>query len=168
MPRQFDHSAAALTRRAALLAALCSPLAAQSATATTTFNATATVIATCAVSATNVAFGNYSTAQLDSTGSVTATCTNGTTYTVALDVGTGSGATVGARKMTGPASQTLIYSLYSDASRSTVWGPTVGTNTVAGTGTGSAQALTVYGRIPALEYPAPGSYSDTITVTVAY
>ncbi len=31
--------------------------------------------------------------------------------------------------------------------------------------TGSA---TVYGRIPALQNPSPGRYSDTITVTITY
>jgi spore coat protein U-like protein len=51
---------------------------------------------------------------------------------------------------------------------STNWGNTVGTDTVAGTGNGAAQALTVYGQIAAGLYVTPGSYTDTITATVTY
>ncbi|WP_409528142.1 spore coat protein U domain-containing protein [Rhizobium sp.] len=39
---------------------------------------------------------------------------------------------------------------------------------VTGTGTGSPQTLTVYGRVPAQNTPAPGTYSDTVVVTVSY
>ena len=63
---------------------------------------------------------------------------------------------------------TVTYSLYSDVSRSVVWGTTVGVDTVAATGNGAAQSYTVYGRIPAQSTPAPATYSDTITVTVTY
>jgi spore coat protein U-like protein len=48
------------------------------------------------------------------------------------------------------------------------WGSTVGTNTESGTGTGSTQSLTVYGRVASQTTPNPGTYSDTIVVTVAY
>jgi len=44
----------------------------------------------------------------------------------------------------------------------------VGTDTVAGTGTGALQSLTVYGQLPANQKVLPGSYSDTITVTITY
>jgi len=155
--------------RAGLSAALLvAPLLAAAATASSSFNVTATVVATCAVAATNVAFGSYSTSQLDGTGSISLTCTSATPYSVSLDAGTGSGATVAARKMSGPSSQTLTYSLYQDAARSTLWGNTVGLDAAAGTGNGTAQSITVYGRVPAAQYPGAGAYSDTITVTVTY
>jgi spore coat protein U-like protein len=70
--------------------------------------------------------------------------------------------------MTGPGSALLGYSLFSDSARTVNWGQTVGTDTVTGTGNGTAQALTVYGDVPAGQYLAPGSYSDTITATVTY
>jgi spore coat protein U-like protein len=63
---------------------------------------------------------------------------------------------------------TVGYALYSNAGRTTNWGNTVGTDTVSGTGNGTGQALTVYGRVPPQSTPAPGAYSDTITVTVTY
>ena len=151
-----------------LLAACLMPGAAQAATTTTTFQVTATVLSTCQVSATGLAFGNYTGAQTNATSTISVTCTNTTPYNVGLDAGTSAGATVTTRAMTGPAGALLGYALYSDAARSVNWGNTVGTDTVTGTGTGSAQALMVYGRIPAGSLPTPGAYADTVTVTVTY
>jgi spore coat protein U-like protein len=70
--------------------------------------------------------------------------------------------------MTGPASAVLGYALFSDASRTVNWGQTIGTDTVTGTGNGTAQALNVYGQATAGQFVAPGAYSDTITATVTY
>jgi spore coat protein U-like protein len=151
-----------------LLSTLGGPGAVLAATAGTTFNVTANVVAACTVSASNVAFGSYTAVQLDGSGSISVNCTNQSPYTVELDVGGGSGATMANRKMNGPSNHTLTYSLYQDSSRTTVWGSVAGTQAVAGTGSGTAQALTVYGRIPASQTPVAGSYTDTITVTVTY
>jgi spore coat protein U-like protein len=63
---------------------------------------------------------------------------------------------------------TVNYTLYSDSGRTTIWGNTVGTNTVAATGNGTGQNYTVYGRVSSQTTPAPGTYTDTITVTVTY
>ena len=131
---------------------------AQAATATTTFSVTAT----------NLAFGAYTTAQVDNTSTISVTCTKGTTYNVGLDAGTSAGATVTTRKMTGPGGDTLAYALYQDSARTINWGNTVSTDTVIGTGNGSAQTLTVYGRVPAGQFVTPGAYTDTITATITY
>lgn len=152
-----------------LAAALLMPGMARAQTATGSFNVTATVGSACSVSATNVAFGTYTASQLDANGSLSVTCTAGTSYAVGLSAGTGASATVAARRMTGPSSQTLVYSLYQDALRTLPWGSTGGVDTVAGVGTGATQSLSVYGRVPAAQLTAgAGSYSDTITVTVSY
>ena len=66
------------------------------------------------------------------------------------------------------ASDLIAYQLYSNAGLSAVWGNTVGTNTVTGTGNGGTQNLTVYGNVPVQATPSPGSYSDTVTVYVYY
>jgi spore coat protein U-like protein len=138
------------------------------ATTTGTFTVSSTVTATCSVSAGNLAFGSYTGAQVDATSTITVTCTNGSPYKIGLDAGTGSGATVSTRKMTS-GGNTLNYSLYSDAGRTTNWGNTVGVDTLdTGTGSGSAQNVTVYGRIPASQLSPAGSYSDTITVTITF
>lgn len=139
------------------------------ATTTTTFNVSLTITSACTVSATAMAFGSSGiiSASIDASSTVTVTCSNTTPYSVGLDAGIGAGATVTTRKMTSGGA-TVDYSLYQDNGRSTIWGNTVGTNTVGGTGNGSGQALTVYGRVPSQSTPAPGAYSDTITATVTY
>jgi len=105
---------------------------------------------------------------LDGSNTVTPKCTSGTPYNVGLDVGTGVGATIATRKMTSGGGNTVNYSLYSNSGRTLLWGTTIGTDTVSGVGTGSNQALTVYGRIPVQSTPAPATYSDTIVTTVTY
>ncbi len=63
----------------------------------------------------------------------------------------------------------LTASVPVDASRSTVWGDgSSSTQTHGGTGTGSNQSVTIYGRVAALTGVVPGSYADTVTVTVSY
>jgi spore coat protein U-like protein len=135
--------------------------------ASNTFQVSATVAATCLISPNNLGFGTYSGVQVETTTTISVTCTNTTTYNVGLDPGQASGATVTTRQMQN-GSNLLSYALYSDAGYSTNWGQTVSTDTVAGTGNGSAQTLTVYGKIPAAQYVTPGSYSDTVTATVTY
>jgi spore coat protein U-like protein len=137
-------------------------------TQTGNFSVTATVSAYCSISATSMAFGTYTGAVLNATSSVNATCTNTTAYNLSLSVGTATGATVSNRSMTGPSSNLLGYALYSNSGMTSIWGNTIGTNTVVGKGIGSQQTVTVYGQIPAGQYKVPGSYSDTITATVTY
>jgi spore coat protein U-like protein len=141
-------------------------------TATTTFQVTASVPSSCALSATDLSFGNIpanvSTA-IDATSVVTITCTNTTPYSIALNAGTATGATVATRQMQN-GSNLLSYALYSNSSRTTIWGDgTSGSTAVSGTGTGEAQAHTLYGRIATNQNDvAAGSFLDTITATVTY
>lgn len=140
------------------------------ATTTTTFGVSATVSSSCSVSASALGFGTIDPlagTDTDATTTIDVTCSNSTTYDVGLDAGTNS-TDVTARKMSDGGTNTLNYSLYSDSGRTTNWGNTVGTDTVSGTGNGSAQTLTVYGRVPSQTTATPASYSDTITVTVTY
>ena len=139
-------------------------------TTTTTFTVSATIAATCVInSASTLNFGSVGllSANVDQTSTISVTCTNTTGYNIGLDAGTGTGATVATRKLTNGA-VTINYTLYSDSGHNNVWGNTVSTDTVAGTGNSSAQSYTVYGRIPPQTTPAPNTYSDTITVTVTY
>lgn len=143
---------------------------ADAATDTDTFQVTATVVASCDVDAADLGFGNYDpvpSTPTDATTSMTVRCTNGTTYVIAMNAGTGSGATTAARKMTS-GGNTLTYSLYQNASHTSLWGQNSGVDTVAGTGSGALQTLTIYGRAPAQQTAPTGSYADTITVTLTY
>jgi spore coat protein U-like protein len=139
-------------------------------TTSTTFSVSVTLAATCTInSASALNFGNQGIlgTNVDQTSTIQVTCTNTTPYNIGLDAGTGTGATVATRKLTSGGA-TVNYTLYSDTGRTTVWGTTIGTDTVAATGNGSGQNYTVYGRIPVQTTPAPGTYTDTITVTVTY
>jgi spore coat protein U-like protein len=135
-----------------------------------TFSVIATVAKNCAVTATNLNFGSVGVLNgpKDGSSTITVTCLSGVAYNVGLSAGSGTGATVAARKMTGAGGATVSYSLYKDATHGSVWGETVGVDALGGTGVGAAQNLTVYGRAPAQATPQPGVYSDTIVVTVTY
>lgn len=156
---------------AATIATLCQSGTAQAATATTTFSVTATVLRACLVTANPLAFGSYdptASGPLDATTTLSVLCTVGTPFTVGLSAGTASGATVTTRRMTNGAN-TLSYALYQDASHTTNWGNTSGTDTPASiTAPITATPMTVYGRITAGQNVPQGNYSDTITVTVNY
>lgn len=144
--------------------------ASHAATTTSSFTVQITITASCTiVSAGALNFGSSGVlaANVDQASTLQVQCTNTTPYNIGLDAGTGTGATVAVRKLTN-GGDTINYSLYSDAGRTTVWGNTVGTNTVASTGTGAAQNFTIFGRVPPQTTPAPATYSDTITVTVTY
>jgi len=102
---------------------------------------------------------------VDATGSISLTCTANLPYTVSLNGGL-SNSPPAARRMTRSGAG-VTYGLYRDTNRANVWGSAAG-QIASGTGNGSAQTLTVYGRVPAQNTPAPGLYSDTVVVTVNY
>lgn len=134
------------------------------------FSASATVVNNCNISATNVSFaatGVLSNA-LSATGSITAQCTNGDAFRIALNGG--SSGSVSTRQMQRSGGGGAVnYQLYVDAAHTSAWGDgTSGTTMVTGTGTGNQQILSVYGQVPAQTTPAPGSYSDTITATISF
>ena len=135
---------------------------------TTTVPFSTSVAAICTISAGTLGFGSYSGAVANSTAAVSVNCSNGAPYYVALAGGNNqSGST---RRMAGPAGNYLGYQLFSDSLRTVPWGDD-GAQLGArrgGTGSGGAQSLTVYGRIPAGQAAAVGSYSDSVVVTIEY
>ncbi|MFP4640225.1 MAG: spore coat U domain-containing protein [Guyparkeria sp.] len=163
----------ALLATMGLLAATIGGKIAMAATDTTTFEVTATVEDACAVSATDLAFGTYdpNAGDLDGTSTITASCTEGTSYDIGLDTGENADEADGTtRAMVGASATTshLSYELYSDSERTTVWGDEVGTDTVSGTASEAEDEHTVYGQIPEGQFVTADSYSDTITVTITY
>ena len=138
------------------------------------FTVSVTVLASCVVSTGNLSFGSVGvlTNNIDATTSLTVTCTNTTPYAIALGAGTGAGASATNRLMTQASGATVSYGLYQDSARTQPWGatapPAANANTVSGVGTGSAQTLTVYGRVPPQTTPAIGAYTDTVLVTLTY
>jgi spore coat protein U-like protein len=154
----------------AVVAVLLCASPAHAASGTGQFNTTVTVVNNCSIDAADLAFGNYSASSgfpMSASTTLSVTCTSTVPYTVAMDGGV-SGQPA-ARAMNDGASHTLNYGLYTTSAYATPLGDgTNATSTLAGVGTGLAQSLTVYGRIPASQFVTPGSYSDRITVTVAY
>ncbi len=144
-----------------------SGLQAGAATSTAAFSVSVTVQSSCHITATALGFGSYAGALDVASSILTLTCTDTTSYSVGLSAGATPGATVTNRQLASGTAR-LGYALYSNAGRTVNWGDTVGTDTVAGTGNGSAQVLTVYGRIAAGQLVRPGTYSDTIIATVTY
>lgn len=136
-------------------------------------------VCSCSVSTTPVAFGSHNPlgGATDSTGSVRVNCGGlaGLLIPYRIDLSTGGGASYSARRMSSGAN-TLAYNLYSDPTRSTVWGNGIGGSASVNAavlldvlGLSPLQTHTVYGRIPSGQTSAvPGSYADTITVTITY
>jgi spore coat protein U-like protein len=143
-------------------------------TATATFIVSVTLQANCTISANPLSFGTNGvlSSAINQQTTVSVTCTNTTPYNVGLDAGSVTGSTVTNRLLAGTATgnttTTIGFQLYQDAGRTVIWGGTQGTNTVAGTGTGTAQPLTVYGQIPTQATPRPDTYQATVTATVFF
>ncbi|MFX4085804.1 spore coat U domain-containing protein [Sphingobium yanoikuyae] len=133
-------------------------------------------LCTCTVSASGLSFGNYNpvaSGDNDSSGTVRVRCSLvvalGGSYTIQLSKGTSS--TYAPRVLTSGGS-TLAYNLYTSNARNQVWGDgTGGSQTVTSNFIALLsldQTTTVYGRIPAGQNVPPGSYSDTVLVTVIF
>jgi spore coat protein U-like protein len=136
-------------------------------TTTATLTVTAVIQAFCSISLSAMAFGTYAGVQTDASATASVTCTNTTTYWVAVNDGQNSSTTY-LWNMIGPGSALLTYKLYQDAARTQLWGATHNLDAPNGTGTGAAQSIPVYGRIAAGQYVTPGSYTDIVTFTLNY
>jgi spore coat protein U-like protein len=133
------------------------------------FQASASVASLCRIgTASDMNFGSAPSnfaANIDQQSAITMTCTRNTAWQVGLDNGQNALGTT--RRMAGGTGR-VAYELYRNSARNQRWGTTLNTDTLTGSGTGVAQALTVYGRVaPQAPMPA-GAYSDKITVTVTY
>lgn len=135
---------------------------------TDTFQVSATVNSACTIAANPLSFGTYDAAgaNVDATTTLDVTCSNGSNYRVGLDGGS-TAADVNNRAMSGPGVN-LGYALFQNSARTTNWGNTFGTDTVAGTGTGAGQTLTVYGRLFSGQFSTAGFYSDDVVATVDF
>jgi spore coat protein U-like protein len=136
-------------------------------------------IAECEVSASGVGFGVYdvfTSSPTDAAGNVSVSCSLLgllsllVSYDIRLSAGTSG--TYSTRTMAG-AGNSLAYNLYKDSARNSIWGDgSSGTQTVSDGYLLGLLTVTrhypVYGRIPPNQNVSPGSYLDTIFVTVIY
>ncbi|WP_322068681.1 Csu type fimbrial protein [Paraburkholderia bannensis] len=134
------------------------------------FTVTANVTNNCNISASNIVFpaAGVLTSALAATGTITAQCTNGDAFKIALNGGSSN--QVNARTMVlSGGNATVGYQIYSDSQHATPWGDgTNGTSTVNGTGSGNTASFTMYGVVPAQSTPAPGNYTDSVTATISF
>ncbi|WP_313438798.1 spore coat U domain-containing protein [Stenotrophomonas sp.] len=148
------------------------------ATASAAFSVTATanVLPQCgSYVTTNMNFGNVTggiASNIDQTATLSLSCLKNTAYQVGLSNGLNNPTATSTRRMSttiGGSSYYLTYELYRDAARSQRWGSTLAVDTASGTGTGSTQQWTIYGRVPPVTgQPPAGTYNDVITVTITY
>ena len=140
--------------------------------------------ADCAIGSASLSFGDYAPALStpdDTAVTVTVTCryvapgTTSVNYRVSLSEGLNATSATARRMAAGP--DLLAYNVYDDPARTRVWGSGSGGTTVAsgsmtvgpGVGNGTRTAThVIYGRIPPLLDVEPGSYFDTLVLTLIY
>jgi spore coat protein U-like protein len=131
--------------------------------------------AACTVSSSGVAFGAYNSLSGtpdDSTGTILVDC-HPSDQSIEIALGAGLSGSFATRGMSSGAA-TLNYNLYTDASRTIIWGDGTGgsvTHTLnSGVVTSGTRRFTatVYGRIPATQRVPAGTYNDTLIVTVTF
>ncbi len=139
-------------------------------TTTSTFTSQIIIQNQCVIQSTNTLdFGTQGvlTANVDVTADIGVLCTSGAAYNIRLNAGSTAGGSIATRLMT-DGTNNVSYQMFRNAARTQNWGESDGTDTVSSTGTGSAQTHTVFGRVPPQTTPPAATYTDTVTVTVAY
>jgi spore coat protein U-like protein len=134
----------------------------------------ARVEAACSVSSSGVSFGVYdilTPAPNDSTGSVVLLCSP-SDKNIRVTLSPGSSGTYIARTLKQGSDQ-LLYNLFRDAARTIVWGDgSGGTSVLLVTnwtgGPNVSQTHPIYGRMPAQQDAAAGTYNDSIVVTINF
>lgn len=185
-PHRSNNSGAAfnfaITVAAFIVASTLVASSAQAAnTSTGTLTVQANVEASGTVSNATLDFGKIDDLSSATTAKTTfdVTATKSTPYTVSMSAGS-NGSGPDTRAMSNGTDQ-LDYQLYTDQSRNNKWVSNcsqqpsdVGSGGSAsdchyGTGSGNAQTIDVYGKVPAGQNVEPGSdYTDTVVMTVHY
>ena len=136
---------------------------------------TATVQDSCIITGGTLAFGVYDTvsgAAVDASMAQSVECTQGAMTTITLGEGdhadAGSAAAAPLRRLNDGGTSYLSYSLFSDVGRTTVWGDTADTGKDYTATSSAASNQTVYGRLAANQNAVPGSYADTVIVTITF
>ena len=120
-----------------------------------------------------IAFGVYDPGAAgtnDTTGTFSYSCSSARARPVLIWLSSGNSGSFNPRRMSKGA-DTLDYNLFSDSLRQVIWGDGTGGSQVfssAPSGNTHGDTLTIYGRIGTGLWVAPGSYTDSITVTLNF
>jgi len=134
--------------------------------------------ASCSVSGTAMAFGSYAAGaswHADSQGAVTITCTGVmgevVVFSISLSAGGGSRG-LNPRGLRSGANE-VQYNVFTDAARTRVWGDGNGgsftqSGSVSITAGIGQQNIPVYGRVFGGQSVVPGSYTDSLVITLSF
>jgi spore coat protein U-like protein len=144
-------------------------------TASANLAVTASVSANCLITAGSLAFGAYdpvsanASTDLSGSGTFTVACTKNAA-SVWVGMGLGNNVSGSTRRMQLGATGTyLTYELYKDNTASpAVWGNTQVTGLAYTPTSKAAYTMTVYGKVPSNQDVPPGSYTDTVQMTVNF
>ena len=167
---------------AAMLMAAALPMQAQAARATGTLAVSATIVAPSATVnvAGPLAFGTVVQGQVGTgTTSFDVTVTSGVPYDISFGQGTYGASSFEAQdsaqgRLPSGLFARVKYKLYSDSTKATAYIPMIMGSQITGlTGSGVAQTYPLYGEMTLLSSSqgvvvGPGTYTDTITITVTY
>jgi spore coat protein U-like protein len=168
----FERAPRPAWRALASLLLLCAPLPAAQAGAD------------CSITTTSLAFGAYDAAAAqpaDTTATITVTCSyvppGATNVSYTITASNGMNGTSPTSRSMGAGNGRLAYNVYTDPSRTRLWGTGTGGTVVAsgtmtvgpGVGNGTrTRTHTIYGRSPAQQPADPGNYLDTLVLTLTY
>lgn len=159
-------------KKVVLLAAVCAPMLATSASATDvtgSLDVQATIVASCLMTVgSNIDFGSTITSlssPVTNGTSVDVDCSTGTPYKIGISNG-GNYSIVQGRRLYDGTANYVLYDLFVDAGYATTF-PNIGPVSNPG-GTGPGNSHTVFARIPSQTTPVNGTYTDTVVVTVRY
>lgn len=89
-------------------------------------------------------------------------CNPGVDYTLTFDAGQNATQVANRAMKRDGGTELVAYQIYSDSARNSTL------TQVTGEGTGTAQPIVVYGRVPAQTAPPSGNYRDVVTITVSF
>ena len=131
--------------------------------------------AACTVSLGNLSFGPYdplSAAPTTTSGNATVSCNDSPPPTVQIQLSPSSvsGGFFPRRMQNTLAGDTLDYNFYADVGATQVWGDGTGGTTTRSqkVNKNAPWSVTFYGRIAINQNVAPGSYADTLTITIVF
>lgn len=129
--------------------------------------------ATPAINFNNVTSIGPTPTRIDAQGTVSVECN--TPYTIYIGDGQNRVSPGSGNRQMAQGAARLPYQLFKDSGRTQIWDATGGTTAIGGsggvsdTGTGAQQNKSVFASIPAgTTLPAPGTYTDTVVITVTY